>query len=263
MEEPMGRELMRSALLESLRHQAPDQYITFQHQVARVLDRRGLPVEPGPHGQEPTLRRVDERRFRETVWQLINQGVLVQGLNASNAQWPFLSLTEWGEEYVQEPGPDVYDPDGYLAAMDGDAPLDAIERRYLEQASAAFRAELHDAAAVMLGAAAEHLLLQLGKGITKADPAATKVKKAIDGPALLLLREVQRYVEPKRQSLSRDLRESFETTFLGVANLIRTSRNDGGHPALPQVARDDAFVLLRLFPIYRRWVIGVIAALPL
>ena len=45
-----------------------------------------------------------------------------------------------------------------------------IERRYLSQASAAFRADLPDAAAVMLGAASEHLLLQLGAAIENADP---------------------------------------------------------------------------------------------
>jgi hypothetical protein len=76
MAEPIERELMRSAMLDSLRQQAPSQYITFQHQVAQVLERQGLPVEPGAHGHEPTLRMVDERRFRESVWQLINQGVL-------------------------------------------------------------------------------------------------------------------------------------------------------------------------------------------
>jgi hypothetical protein len=262
MNEPIESELMRSAMLESLRRHAPDQYGTFQLHVAVELERRGLPVEASAHGGVPTLRRIDERRFREIVWQLINQGVLVQGLNSSNPQWPFLSLTERGEEYVREGGPDVYDPDGYLAGMEATAPLSDVERRYLQQASAAFRADLHDAAAVMLGAAAEHLLLQLGEAIVAADPGAAKVKKALDGPALGLLREIQRYLEPKSKSLPRELRENFETTFLGVANTIRTSRNDGGHPALPHVERDEAFVLLRLFPIYRGWVIGLIPALP-
>ncbi len=71
-------------------------------------------------------------------------------------------------------------------------------------------------------------------------------------------------MEPRRAKLvARPLVEGFETTFLGVANVIRTSRNDAGHPALPQVDRDQAFVLLRLLPAYRRWVYGVIDSLPL
>ena len=262
MTAPIDRELLRSAMLASLERQPPQQYINFQHQVARVLVERGLPVQES-YGHEPALRRVDDRRFREILWQLINQGLLVQGVDSSNPQWPFLSLTEWGEEYVHATGADVYDPDGYLSALDADEPLDDIERRYLSQATAAFRIDLADAAAVMLGAASEHLLLRLANAIVAADPGAVKVKKAIDRPALALLRDVHRHIEPKRKALPRGLAENFETTFLGVANLIRTSRNDGGHPALPSVTRDDAFVGLRLFPTYRRWVVGLIAALPL
>lgn len=52
------------------------------------------------------------------------------------------------------------------------------------------------------------------------------------------------------------------STSLGVASVIRGSRNDAGHPTLPRVERDDAFVLLRLYPSYRAWVYRVIGDLP-
>ncbi len=264
-DQPIEREVLRGAMLASLREQAPYQYTTFQQNVAGVLAERELPVEAGAHGQPPSIRRIDERRFRETVWQFINQGVLVQGLDANNAQWPWLSLSEWGEEYVQAGGPDVYDPDGYLSDLSRDRPLDEIEQLYLSQASAAFRADLPDAAAVMVGAASEHLLLLLADAIVAKDETgdATKVEKMRDGPALKLLNEARKYMEPRRKNLERSLAESFETTFLGVANMIRTSRNDAGHPALGAVDRDQAFVALRLFPLYRRWVYAVIDALPI
>lgn len=259
------REVLRGAILESLREQPPYQYVNFQNHVATVLARRGLPVDGGAHGLQPTLRRIDERRFREILWQLINQGILVQGLDASNQSWPWLSLSEWGEEYIQAGGPDVYDPDAYLRELARDHQLDDIEQRYLSQASTAFRADLPDAAAVMAGAASEHLLLLLADAIVAKDQTgtATKVAKARDGPALRLLDAIRKYLEPKRQSLPRPLAESFETTFLGVANVIRTSRNDAGHPALSHVDRDQAFVVLRLLPVYRRWVYGVINSLPI
>jgi hypothetical protein len=224
-----------------------------------------LPVEGGAHGYEPSIRRIDERRFREIVWELVIQGVLVIGLNASNPEWPWLSVSEWGEEYVREGGPDVYDPDGYLRDLASDHPLDEIEQRYLSQASAAFRADLPDAAAVMIGAASEHLLLLLADAIVEKEKTggATKVEKMRDGPALKLLNEVSKYMEPRRKNLERSLAEGFETTFHGVAHMIRTSRNDAGHPALSAVDRDQAFVDLRLFPLYRRWVYAVIDALPI
>jgi hypothetical protein len=62
--------------------------------------------------------------------------------------------------------------------------------------------------------------------------------------------------------LPRALNENLDTTFGGVASVIRASRNEGGHPALPSVERDTVYVLLRLYPSYRRWVFGVIAKLP-
>jgi hypothetical protein len=262
---PIQGEVLRDAMLESLREREPTQYVNFKMHVAAVLQRRGLPVDGGMHGLDPQLRRIDERRFREIVWQLIIQGVLVQGMDASNEQWPWLSLSEWGQQYVQSDGADVYDPDGYLRALNEDHALDAIERRYLSQASAAFRADLTDAAAVMVGAASERLLLLLADAIVENDAtaAAAKVKKARDGPALKLLNEIQRYLQPRRKGLSRALAENFETTFLGVAGVIRASRNDAGHPQLSQVDRDQAFVVLRLFQVYRRWVYRVIASLPI
>jgi hypothetical protein len=118
-------------------------------------------------------------------------------LNSSNPDWPWLSLTEWGEAYVSEAGADVYDPDGYLRKLASDRPLDDIERRYLSQAAAALRADLPDATAVMLGAASEHLLLLLGDAVAAADSTgATKVKKALPGPALTLLEKIRKYLDP-------------------------------------------------------------------
>lgn len=263
-ESSIDRELLRAAMLETLRRRAPEQYVNFQIYVAEVLWQRGLPVEQSQYGGggEARLRRADERRFREITWQLINQGVLVQGRDSANDQWPWLSLTEWGDEYVRNNQPDAYDPDRYLAALDEEKALDRVERKYLSQASAAFRADLPDAAVVMLGAAAEHVLLQLAQQIVDRDPAGSaKVRKGMSGPALRLLNEVQKHLERQRESLPRETLETFESNFLGIAHLLRRSRNDAGHPALPDVERDDAFVLLRLFPAYRRWVHSVTAAL--
>lgn len=254
------RELMRSAMLEALRRQPPQQFINFQHHVAAVLQERGLAVEGG---MQPTIRRDDDAQFLEILFELLHQGILIQAKNSNNAGWPWLGLTARGKQYLEDSDPDAHDPDGYLASLDEDEPLDDVERRYLAQAAAAFRADLPDAAAVMLGAASEHLLLRLAEAIVNTDAGATKIAKAINGPALPLLRAVNSYLDGKRSDLPRELREQLDTTFAGVASVIRTSRNDGGHPALPSVDRETVYVLLRMFATYRRWVIGVIGALPL
>jgi len=113
-DQPIEREVLRGAIIESLRRQPQTQYLNLKAGVGVVLAERDLPVLKQGSGYPPTVRSADMRRFHEIIWQLINQNVLVQGINESNSDWPFMRLTEWGDDYVQQGGPDVYDPDGYL-----------------------------------------------------------------------------------------------------------------------------------------------------
>lgn len=253
---PIEREAIRDAMLESLRRWPPQQYLHLKINTARVLRERGLPTAGEPSfGQDAQLRRIDERRFRELLWRLINSGVLVQGLDSSNEQWPFLSVTELGEDYLQDRGSDVYDPDRYVEQLAAKHPVDEVESRFLYQAIAAFHADLPDAAAVMLGAAAERLILVLSDAIADADSTvAARIEKEANRSALSLLTYVSKYIEDRKGRLPRRLREQVSTTFAGIASIVRIARNDAGHPALDQaVGRDHALVLLRLFPHFRDW----------
>lgn len=263
--ESIERESLRQAMLEALRTSGPQDYVTFQGKLAVVLKSRDFPVTSNSSGLPPSLRHQDQRRYRELIWSLINEGILVQGMNESNPQWPFLSLTEWGEEYVRsDSSPDVYDPEGYLRTLDQSDPLDEVERRFLGQAIGAFRANLPDASAVMLGAASEHLLLRLGKAIATADPSQTAITdRRLNGPVLGLLSSVQGYLEANKKALPRTLQDDVQTTFAGVASLIRAVRNDSGHPGRGTTSRAQAYTNLQLFTNYRRWVAEAIAHLPL
>jgi hypothetical protein len=256
-------ELLRNCVLEALKRNPPEQYLNLQIATAGVVGERGYPVQQQPHGRPPMLLREDERRFREAVWSLIIEGVLVIGMDDSNNQWPFLSLSEYGEEVVAAGRILPHDTEGYLQGLAEVQPLDEVEERYLPQALEALRRNLPDAAALMLGAASEHLLIRLGQAIEANDQAnAPAVRGKLEGPALGLLAFLQDYLTKRRHSLPRDLRETMDTTFGGIASFIRVTRNDAGHPAIGQpVDRDQAFVALRLFPMYRSWVLSV-AKLP-
>lgn len=259
---PFEPEMMRACILDAFRRQPGTQYRNLQLAVAAVAHERGLPVA---YRGSPVLDDGrDIRRFRETVWALIIEGVLTVGMDDYNPSWPFLSLTEYGEECIRAGQITPHDPDGYLAALASVALLDATEERYLPQALEAHRRNLPDAAAVMLGAASEHLVALVAEAIEQTDPTvAATMRKRLDGPALPLLGEVHAYFEQRRPKLPRDLKETLDTTFLGIANLIRITRNDAGHPALSPVTRDQALVNLRLYPVYREWVHGAIRRLPL
>jgi hypothetical protein len=254
-------EEMRSCVIEALRRTPRTQYVNLEIETAVVARERGLPMQ---QNHECHLQRQDLRRFREMVWALVIEGVMTIGMDDANPQWPFLSLTEYGEQVVLDRETTPYDPSGYLRAMINDAPFDDIENRYLSQALVAFRHNLADASAVMLGAASEHLITLLGERVAATDSVvAPTLGKRLEGPALRLLSYLHDYLRPKAGQLPRDLKESLDTTFLGIANLIRIARNDAGHPFLAHVSRDQAFVALQLFPTYRRWVRRVMSHLPL
>lgn len=258
-------ELMRSCLLEALKRDPRTQYVSLQAVTATVAAERGYPVQAQPYNRPPVLHIDDQRRFREAAWGLIIEGVLVIGLNDDNNHWPFLSLSEYGEEVVKAGRILPHDTEGYLQALAAAQPLDDAEKRYLPQALEAFRRNLPDAVALMLGAASEHLIIRLGEVIEGKDPtSAAAVRKKLDGSALGLLLFLQDYFIRRRKSLPREVSETLDTTFGGIANLIRVTRNDAGHPAIGRpVTRDQAFVALQLFPGYRLWVLSVTKLLPI
>lgn len=264
MAQVVTRLIMRNAMIESLRREPPDQFLSLKRRTAGILAERGFAVINGGHFGDLDLGHRNERRFREVLWSFINSGVLVQGSSSVDSGWPFLSLTEMGEEFIGEQLSDVYDPDGYLAELSATRPLDEIERRFARQAVGALNANLPDAAAVMIGAAAEHVVGVLCTAIGEADPAVTvKVARLQSQSAAQALIFSLRYVETRKAALDRAVEEQLATTFAGVAAMIRASRNDAGRPAPGGVDHDHALVLLQLFPAFRNTTYKIIDALPL
>jgi hypothetical protein len=250
------RELMRSCLLEAMRRNPRTQYENLKLDVGVVAAERGLDVRDW-NGQKSLLPE-DHRRLLEMIWALITESVMTVGFE-NNESWPFVSLTEYGEEHVKGGQATPHDVTDFISRLEAAGPLDDIEERYITQSLQAYVRNLPDASAVMLGAASEHLLMQLVKEISAKDASAKGgADKALDGPALAMLRFARDYFV-----LPRELRENLETTFLSIAALIRATRNDAGHPALPAVSREQCFVNLQVFPGYRAWIMGARNVIPL
>ena len=260
---PIEREIMRSCLLEAMRRNPRTQFENLKYATGESANERGVPGY-GPAGGQARLDPADFRRLREAVWQLINEGVMVVGMDGSNESWPFVSLTEYGEQYARDQRVTPHDRSQYLQRMRDVAVLDDVEDRYVQQALEAYVRNLPDAAAVMIGAAAEYLLILTLTDVSLQDSTVrSDADKALAGPALGMLRFAHSYFTRRQTSLPRELRETLETTFLGIGGLIRVARNDGGHPALPSVDRERCFVTLELYPEYRTWLFGARALLPL
>lgn len=200
---------------------------------------------------------------QQVMWQLLAQGVLVWGMDAGpNDKYPFYRLTDYGRGAVKQQRPQPYDPDGFLAEFDRlVVPSDPVAREYLAEAVRALNANCFKAAAVMVGAASEQLVLVLADTFRDALPDPDEQRtfdKDAGGPAASVSRRynalkerLERMVEAKR--LGFELASTVRGELPSAFEFIRRCRNDAGHPAIPtQTDPDTVFLHLRVFVEYAR-----------
>jgi hypothetical protein len=113
----------------------------------------------------------DEARekVRQIIWEFILQGILAIGLNETNPNFPFVSITEYGKEVLKSGQTLPYDPDGYLKKLKTEIPnLDPLIEMYLSESLQAYLKGLIFSSAVMLGVASEEAFLKLFETFTNA-----------------------------------------------------------------------------------------------
>lgn len=263
---PPNRSEVRSAILaasqgEGPRGESPGQYQRLMSEVTHILSDRGF--EEGVKAGPPMgghLEGITERRFREEVWDMIAAGILVPGKDSTNNEWPFLSLTEPGRDLVENEDPSPADPGGFVTTVDEIVPGE--EQRvllYLREAVGAFNRRLYVAATVMLGVAAEGLILRLADAIEGAfeDPEEGEdwYENNIEQMwALAQFRAVRDKVQDVEDDLPHDLREGFEAHWHSIHTLVRLERNESGHPTGIDRSRDEVQASLLLFPTLARLV---------
>jgi hypothetical protein len=194
----------------------------------------------------------DMEKIRQMVSQLVNQDILTWGWNIENPAPPFLRVTDYGRESLQVSEPIPHDPDGYLKALKKEIPtLDPIVEMYVSEALEAFLAGLMLSSTVMLGGAAEKAFLMLiekyGEALSdsqnrskfKKDTTGFIVKRKIDA----FNRQIPRF----RDRLPNPLKDDLDLQLQAIFNLIRTCRNDVGHPTGRTIGRRIAFANLQVF----------------
>jgi hypothetical protein len=234
-------------------------------------DRQGLFQYCEARGLTPT-RREDGETVRRIFHELYLERIIITGRglpdrrpDSEDMGWPFYRPTAYGAKVINYPEYTPYDPDGYLARLRKDiSTIDAVILRYAEEALNCLRVDCLLAASVMIGCAAEKAVLLLVEGFGNAisDP-AKKIKYEKDTQTWVISKKFDalwQRLEPltKKQSLamppvlssslSDDLQVILERTF----DLIRTTRNEAGHPTGKQIERETVHANLILFPGYCR-----------
>ena len=246
-------EEIRSATFEVLSGRARtscslDQYPHLKIEVGRVLDEYDkLPSKlPSPYPADAALTKEDAETLREVFWDLFRQGILTLGINESNNIFPFFRVTSFGVKAVREG--DTYfisDTTVFEQRVKIDIPnIDDISILYLKESFQAFRSGCLISSAVMLGVTAEHLFQLLLDQLVP-DPRFSSIIQQ-----KTILKKIEKFksiIADDKASFPQEVRESFDTQFLGIQSIIRIYRNESGHPTGKVIDREQAFVNLRLF----------------
>jgi hypothetical protein len=171
----------------------------------------------------------------EALWGLVGDGMIFldpagQRSSTDNWQWRASAL---GTQAATGGSWEPRDPEGYLRRLRSFQPaIDEAALLYVEEALRAFNARCYLATSVMLGVAAESAFNDLAEAFVTANPTrTTKLRDALKDPRSsqnIRFRELRKALEPIRAHLPDGLADP--VTLDAVADLLRTARNDAGHP---------------------------------
>ena len=204
-----------------------------------------------------TIRRLQARDLGDqqailTCWHdLMRTGVLAWGYNGDNPDPPFAHLTEHGRRALENLARDPSNPDGYLAALRGVVAPGSVAGSYVAEAVATYNAGCFKASAVMVGAAAESLVLSLRHDLVTKLVALKKAapKDLSDWRIKRVLDAMEGEFAGRVKAIPRGLDERFTTYWSAFTGHLRLARNDAGHPkSVDPVTLDVVHGSLLIFP---------------
>jgi hypothetical protein len=204
--------------------------------------------------QRLNVRSTEDQQAILTVWSdLFRAGILADGYNLDNPNPPFMHLTSIGRRTLQHLSRDPYNPDGYLAAVRPHLANFPIAHSYIEEGVRAFQAGCFKSTAVMVGAAAESLVLSVRDTlVARMTAQAIAIPAALNNWQVRTVRDtIERETENRRNQLPRPLYERFAGYWMSISDQMRIARNDAGHPnSVDPVTHDTVHGNLLQFPAF-------------
>jgi hypothetical protein len=243
MAQPIGHSI-REALLAEIEAQQPTGYSRQALQSAQILDAvaERLRAKNNPDLEQAIL----------TQWgDLFRTGLLSWGSDLANPDPPHFHLTERGRQALQSFTRDPSNPAGYRRHLGSVAALGPVAMSYLAEGLECYVAGLFKAAAVMVGGAAEAIVLDLRDCTVQK---LTSLQRPVPGNMedwriKTVSDALHSFFEGHAAQLERELREPFEAYWSAFVRQIRAARNDAGHPtSVDPITIDTAHASLLIFP---------------
>lgn len=191
---------------------------------------------------------------------LFNTGFLSWGHNFNNTSPPFCHVTGRGKSALESLSRDPGNPAGYLAYLHSLTPLSPVAMSYLAEGLNCYVGGHFKAAAVMIGGATESMVLELRDHLVQrlgelGQPIAPKLT---DWRIKSVLDEIHQFVDGRKISLPRQLREEFSAYWPAFTQQIRAVRNDAGHPSsVDPVSPEAAHASFLVFPLLAQLTGGI------
>ncbi len=208
------------------------------------------------HAIENDLRKLsdlyerhDVLTLQEVLWELLVQGVLAPGKNSLNLNLPFVHVTDYGAQCLEDGVILAHDPDRYIEQLRdrSGAKLDERVVHSCREALANFLVGSWASSLILLARAAEILFDQLDQSLSAMRSAGeTSPRSSVPRFSLSQAKHV---IETALDAdLSADTRASIEPQLNGLLALIQSSREQDGAPRWPRPSRDQVQGLFLLFP---------------
>jgi hypothetical protein len=215
------------------------------------------------YGGRYVLQNRDQDHVREIIWNLIVEGVLTIGTNSSNTEWPWLKLTEYGHSMVNSEMPAPHDPSGYLARLRNDIPnIDPVIIIYLIETLKTYNINLVLSSSIMLGCASEKALSLLIDAFINSHTDPTRKKTVTEKFNNKTIKrqfdEFIRSLTTIKDEIPKDIRDGLNNVLLGVFEMIRSYRNDAGHPTGKTIIKEQVFANIQVFIPYLKKVYQLI-----
>jgi hypothetical protein len=187
-----------------------------------------------------------------TIWyDLFRTGYLAWGHNLLNPNPPHFHLTAHGRTTLQSLSRDPANPDGYLAHLSSIGALTAVARSYLEEGLNTYILGCFKAAAVMIGAATESVVLELRDALTARIQTLGRSpsNRLTSWKISAILGAIQTELDKQKPKMPRSLSEAFDSYWPAFTQQIRAARNASGHPtSIDPVTPDTVHASLLIFP---------------